>query len=80
MLTLTCPKCGNIGPKHEFSYLSRAESAGAETYRKCPRCNTPVFCNEVDDSYAEGKVWGTSNLRGFAFTKKNLPPRGGEKS
>ena len=75
MLTLKCPQCGHAAAKIEFRFLSHAHSAGGDTYRQCPECHGPVYCEEAEDSedYAKGTTWGTSSLRGRTFTRENRP-------
>lgn len=70
-MDLTCGNCGHKAGKVEFRFLSHAASAGADTYRQCPKCHCAVYCDEVEDTdYAGGKAWGTSGLRGRVFTRK----------
>ncbi len=78
-LKMTCPYCGRTGEKIDFNFLSHADSAGANTYRKCPECHKPVYCDEVaeGEDYAGTDVWGTSRMRGQVFTKK-IPVTNGE--
>ncbi len=74
-MDLTCGNCGHRANKVEFRYLNRVDSAGAATYRQCPACRAAVFCEEIEDEgdYAQGKAWGTSRMRGTAFTRENRP-------
>ncbi len=69
---MTCPYCDHKGNKVDFNFLSHADSAGANTYRRCPECHKPVYCDEVADGsdFAGTDVWGTSSMRGRTFTKK----------
>ena len=70
-MELQCHSCGYSASNIQFPYLSRADSAGAACYRKCPECGATVYSDEVGDGsdYATGKVWGTSKLRGQVFKK-----------
>ena len=81
MMTLKCPQCGHSAAKIDFRFLSHAHAAGGDTYRQCPKCNGPVYCEEAEDAedYAGGKVWGTSALRGKTFTRENRPGQGAKK-
>jgi hypothetical protein len=74
-MDLKCHSCGLVAPKVEFRHLNMADSAGAAAYRQCPACHVAVYCDESEDDYATGKVWGTSNLRGKTFTRANRPGR-----
>ncbi|MBU2490387.1 MAG: hypothetical protein KKA60_13435 [Proteobacteria bacterium] len=78
-MDLTCGNCGHKASKVEFRYLNRADSAGAATYRQCPACRVAVYCEEMEDEgdYAQGRVWGTSKLRGTVFTRENRPKKSG---
>ncbi len=70
---MKCNNCGHEGSKAEFRYLRMAESAGPNTYRLCPECRKPVFCEELEkDEQSEGmKPWGLGPLRGKVFKRKN---------
>ena len=72
---MKCEHCGHEGSKAEFRYLRMAESSGPDTYRLCPECRKPVFCEELakDEQSVGMKPWGLSPLRGKVFTKNNKP-------
>jgi hypothetical protein len=47
-MAIVCRKCGHKGTRAEFRFLGHVDSAGANTYRRCPKCEAAVVCDEVE--------------------------------
>ena len=69
---MKCTSCGYKGSKAEFRYLGLANSAGPDSYRRCPKCKASVYCDElnVGEQFTGEGVWGAGFLRGHSFSKK----------
>ncbi len=70
-MKLKCKKCGYEDAKVEFRFIRMAEPIGPNTYRRCPVCQTEVYCEEIEDleDYTGTGVWGAGRLRGQVFKK-----------
>ena len=75
-MMLKCNECGYECDKSAFRYIGLTATGGSDTYRKCPKCNAPVFCEEIadGDQSSSKKIWGAGPLRGQAFKRKNRKP------
>jgi hypothetical protein len=68
-MALKCGKCGHEGLRDEFKFICRVADPGPDAYRRCPKCKSPVYSEELEQDKLSGdiEVWGLSSLRGEVF-------------
>ncbi len=68
-MPLQCKQCGFKGSRAEFRFLQFVDSAGPNTYRRCPECHAAVYCEELEIVDSGSAPWGTGYLRGQVFRR-----------